>query len=76
MRKIIQKHLKKLLADVSEFGFLNRGIFVPAGLHLMEGKEVVTNIHQAHAELLNTIKATSLCGINAWDINKSIDDGK
>ena len=42
------KRLKQLLAEASGKKLLAKGTFIPAGLHLMEGKEIVTNILRAN----------------------------
>ncbi len=60
--------LKFLFSSASEQGLLSRGEFLPVGLQLMEGKEIVTNILQAHADYVKTLKGIPLQGIANTDM--------
>ncbi len=41
-------YMKYLLAEASSQGLFKKGIYVPAGLHLMEGKEVLSSLLREH----------------------------
>lgn len=56
--------LKELLSEASEHGLLQRGLYVPTGLHLMEGKSLVTNILQKHMQYLEQVKGVPLTGLS------------
>ena len=60
--------LKFLFSSASEQGLLPRGEFLPIGLQLMEGKEIVTNILQAHSDYIKTVKGIPLQGIAHTDM--------
>ena len=60
--------LKQLLSEASEKGFLQRGTFVPEGLHLIEGKEIVKNILVTHETLVQNTTGISLNGINSEEM--------
>lgn len=72
--------LKFLFSSASEQGLLSRGEFLPVGLQLMEGKEIVSNILQAHSDYVKTVKGIPLQGIALTDMiaknkeNKSISE--
>ena len=55
--------LKLLLATSSEKGLLQRGVFVPEGLHLLEGKELVYTILLKHDQYLQTVIGVPLRGL-------------
>ena len=60
--------LKLLLSYLSEQNGFRRGVFVPEGLHLIEGKELVYNILQAHESFLQSITSIPLSGILYKDL--------
>ena len=62
------ENLKVLLSQASEQGAIQRGTFVPAGLHLMEGKEVVKRILSAHERLLDNTTSIPLWGVNPEEL--------
>ena len=55
--------LKRLLATLSEKGLLQRGVFIPEGLHLLEGKELVYTILFKHNQYLQTVTSIPLSGL-------------
>ena len=68
--------LKILLSFLSEQNGFKRGVFVPEGLHLIEGKELVYNILQAHEAFLRSITSIPLSGILAKDLSVVIPKKK
>ena len=53
---------------------LNQGLFVPEGLHLMEGKEVVSKLLQEQKKFLSDITSIQLEGISLEDMTKYSED--
>jgi len=75
--KVDSECLKLLLAATCEKGLLQRGTFVPEGLHLIEGKELVYTILQKHEQFTQSIIGVPLSGINYRDfVNKQPDTEK
>ena len=75
--KVDSECLKLLLAATCEKGLLQRGTFVPEGLHLIEGKELVYTILQRHEQFTQSIIGVPLSGINYRDfVNKQPDTDK
>ena len=62
--------LKHLMSVASERNLLQRGLFVPSGLHLMEGKEVVANILHAHNTYIQQSVGIPIIGIGNTHTNK------
>ena len=58
------EYLKYLLSTASEQDLLPQGVFVPAGLHLMEGKEIVKNILIEHSNYINNTVGIPITGIS------------
>ena len=61
--------LKFLMSAASEQGLIKKGAFVPAGLHLMEGKSVVTNIMKEQVEHLQESTGIPLTGLTSSEMN-------
>ncbi len=61
--------LKLLLSFLSEQNGFKRGVFVPEGLHLLEGKELVYNILQSHDVFVQSITSIPLSGILYKDLS-------
>ena len=72
--KIDSECLKFLLAAASEKGFLQRGVFIPEGLHLIEGKELVYTILQKHEQFTQNIIGVPLSGITYRDFSTKQPD--
>lgn len=64
--------LKLLLSAASEQGLIKRGSFVPAGLHLMEGKSIVTNILKSHETFLMETTGIPLTGLSTTDMQREV----
>ncbi len=47
----------------SKHSVMKRGLFVPSGLHLIEGKEVVSNIMKAHEEYTQLSAGLPIAGL-------------
>ena len=70
------EYLKQLLSIGSEHGVLTRGLFVPAGLHLMEGKEVVSNILLEHESYLQQSVGIPVAGLSHTEMTQQSNSGK
>ena len=62
------KYLKYLLSAAGSTDTLPKGIFVPTGIHLMEGKEVLHQLLQEQIEFLNTVTSFQIGGINCEEM--------
>ena len=60
--------MKSLFVEAGSKGSLRKGVFVPTGLHLIEGKEVVMNILQAHQDFVQTTTSVQIEGIAVTDM--------
>ena len=60
--------LKFLLSSSSEQGYLKRGVFLPEGLHLIEGKELVYKILSKHNNFTQNIKIIPLSGLSTKEL--------
>ena len=49
------KYLKYLFAEASSQNLFNKWLFVPSGIHLMEGKEVMHGLLTEHNEFVDTL---------------------
>ena len=58
------KYMKYLLAEASSQGKLDKGVFVPSGIHLMEGKQVLTQIIQEQQNFIQDIESFQIGGIS------------
>ncbi len=56
-------YLKYLLSEASSQGKIDMGVFVPTGIHLMEGKEVMYQLLQEHQEFVNSVTSFQIGGI-------------
>ncbi len=64
-------HLKYLLSKAGEKGLITKRVFVPAGIHLLEGKEVMTDILTEHSNFLKTVTSIQLSGISRQEMYES-----
>ena len=67
-------YLKYLLSEASSQEKIDKGVFVPTGIHLMEGKEVMYQLLQEHQEFINRVTSFQLGGI--WYEDMYNKDGK
>ena len=65
------KYLKYLLTVASAKGLITNGVFVPNGIHLVEGKEIMTDLLQEHANFLQNVTSIHLSGISRQAMNGS-----
>ena len=63
-------YLKYALAEASSQGLLDKGLFVPTGIHLMESKEVMLQLRKEHQEFLAKVTSIHMGGIS-YDEMKS-----
>ena len=68
------EYLKHLFSIGSEHGTFKRGLFVPAGLHLLEGKEVVSNILLEHDSYIQQSVGIPVTGLTQTEMNNNMDD--
>ena len=62
-------YVKYLLSKVGDMDQLDQGLFVPEGLHLMAGKEVVSQILTEQKNFLGKISSIQLEGISLEDMS-------
>ena len=62
------EYLKFLLSTSSEQGQMKQGVFLPEGLHLMEGKELVYTMLRRHSQYMNEITGIPLSGLKHSDL--------
>ena len=58
------KYVKYILSEASTQGLVSKGTFVPSGIHLMEGKEIMTRLLQEHQEFLQNVTSFQMSGIS------------
>ena len=58
------KYLKMLCVEASLQKTLRHGVFVPSGIHLLEGKEVLADILKEQKTFLQGITSVQLNGIS------------
>ena len=61
-------YLKYILAESSSQGLLTKGSFVPTGIHLMEGKEVLTQLLHEQQQFLDQVTSFQLGGVSYADM--------
>ncbi len=62
--------IKYLFSKVGEMEVLQNGLFIPEGLHLLEGKEVVTKLLTEHKKFINDTTSIQVEGISLEDMNR------
>ena len=62
------QYLKYLFAEASTQQKLTRGLFVPTGIHLMEGKEVLRDLLKEHQAYVSTLTSCQIGGIATQDM--------
>ena len=62
------KYVKYLFAEAGTQGMIQKGQFVPSGIHLMEGKDVMRAILSEQQEFLDNVTSFHLSGISYEDM--------
>ncbi len=62
------EYVKYLLSSSGEQGSLRKGVFLPEGLHLMEGKDLVYNMLQEHDSFMTNVTSIPVSGITYGDL--------
>ncbi len=68
------QYLKSLLVEASSQNLILKGLFIPTGLHLIEGKEVLTNLLREHSEYLQSVTSVQIDGISTDDMYREESD--
>ena len=63
------QYLKYLFAETSTQTKLPQGLFVPTGIHLMEGKEVMTHLLKEQQEFIDQVTSVQIGGISNMDMH-------
>ena len=63
-------YVKFLLSTVSDTEYLERGLFVPAGLHLLEGKDLVSRLLLEHKTFMADTTSIQIDGISQADMDR------
>ena len=66
------EYIKFLLSSSGEQGSLRKGVFLPEGLHLMEGTELVYNMLQEHGQFIGEVTGIPVSGINFRDLSSVV----
>ena len=64
------KYLKYVLAEASSQKKLAKGVFVPTGIHLMEGKEVLTQLLTEHQDFVQQVTSIQIGGISYEEMKR------
>ncbi len=62
------QYLKCLLVEASSQGLFSQGLFVPTGLHLIEGKEVVMSLLREQQDFIKQVTSVQVEGISSKDM--------
>ncbi len=62
------QYVKYLMAEASSQSIFNNGLFVPTGIHLLEGKEVLTALLLEHESFLQKVTSLQISGITPTEI--------
>ena len=65
-------YMKFLLSSIGEQCLLKRGVFLPEGLHLMEGKELVYTMLSEHNQYMETVVAIPISGLRIEDLDTQL----
>ena len=65
-------YLKALLSSVYENQAFTRGMFVPAGIHLIEGPKILCNLLRRHNKFLQESTAITLFGMSTDSLDSPI----
>ena len=66
------EYIKYLLSSSGEQGSLQKCVFLPEGLHLMEGKELVYNMLQEHDQFIREVTGVPIRGITYNDLSSVV----
>ena len=66
------EYIKYLLSSSGEQGSLQKAVFLPEGLHLMEGKELVYNMLQEHDQFTREVTGVPISGITYKDLSSVV----
>jgi len=61
-------YLKYLLSAASNHGKLAKGVFIPSGVHLMQNKELLTNVLMEQRQFIDKVTKFQLSGISRTDM--------
>ncbi len=70
------KYLKHLLVESGTQGVLSKGLFIPSGIHLIEGKEILTHILTEQEKFITDTTSFQLDGIAADDMHRPSPTGE
>ena len=62
------KYVKYLLAEAGSQGQIKKGTFVPTGIHLMEGKDVMTSLLREQQAFIENVTSFQISGISYSDM--------
>lgn len=68
------EYVKYLLSSSGEQGSLRKGVFLPEGLHLMEGKDLVYNMLQEHDSFITEVTSIPVSGLTYGDLTTVVPD--
>ena len=66
--------LKSMLSMISERNLLPTGIFVPVGIHLLSGPEVMTQLLTEHVKYINNVRGIPITGISIANMDSLQDN--
>lgn len=70
------RYMKYLLVEASSQSKITKGVFVPSGIHLMEGKQVLTQILQEQQEFVQDMESFHIEGIMEEDMYSNVKDNE
>ena len=66
-------YLKHVLAEATSQGLYSKGLYVPTGIHLMEGKGVLSSLLMEHQEYIDSVTNFQIEGISYESMKHSIN---
>jgi hypothetical protein len=66
------QYIKALLSSVYANGEYNKGMFVPSGMHLIEGPAVLCNLLRRHNKYLASVTAVPIFGLKASAMDTTV----
>ena len=70
------KYLKYLLVEANSQELWQRGLYVPAGIHLMAKSEVLQNLLSEQQQFIDSVTKFHLSGISKQDMYKKNEEGQ
>lgn len=70
------KYMKYLIVEGCSQGKLDQGVFVPSGIHLMEGKEVLHRLLAEQHEFIEDTTSVQVEGISYEELDSPGEDNK